>query len=138
MAQQQQQQQQQQEDLTGPPTKAKYVRLSISSHLCRHRLWQRSSATDRPPNPIQQSQHYPQYGHNRASSVLNRNVREFGVARLFDGGHDTCWNSEQVKKKRTQTFYVVELCDGYVHVHACTHAPQIDVSIHTIIDVCGR
>ncbi|KAM3570007.1 hypothetical protein VYU27_007904, partial [Nannochloropsis oceanica] len=31
----------------------------------------------------------------RVSSVLNRNVKEFGVAHLFDGSPDTCWNSDQ-------------------------------------------
>lgn len=41
----------------------------------------------------------------RASSVLNRNVREFGVARLFDGGHDSCWNSEQVRKRERACVY---------------------------------
>lgn len=31
----------------------------------------------------------------RVSSVLNRNVKEFGKKHLFDGKDDTCWNSEQ-------------------------------------------
>ncbi len=31
----------------------------------------------------------------RVSSVLNRNVKEFGKKHLFDGKEDTCWNSEQ-------------------------------------------
>jgi hypothetical protein len=31
----------------------------------------------------------------RVSSVLNRNVTEFGKKHLFDGKEDTCWNSEQ-------------------------------------------
>ena len=31
----------------------------------------------------------------RVSSVLNRNVKEFGKKFLFDGREDTCWNSEQ-------------------------------------------
>lgn len=31
----------------------------------------------------------------RVSSVLNRNVKEFGKKYLFDGREDTCWNSEQ-------------------------------------------
>ncbi len=29
------------------------------------------------------------------SSVLNRNVKEFGKGYLFDGRDDTCWNSDQ-------------------------------------------
>jgi len=32
---------------------------------------------------------------SRVSSVLNRNVKEFGKKHLFDGKEDTCWNSEQ-------------------------------------------
>jgi len=31
----------------------------------------------------------------RVSSVLNRNVKEFGKKFLFDGREDSCWNSEQ-------------------------------------------
>jgi len=31
----------------------------------------------------------------RVSSVLNRNVKEFGKKHLFDGKDDTCWNSDQ-------------------------------------------
>lgn len=31
----------------------------------------------------------------KVSSVLNRNVKEFGKKFLFDGREDTCWNSEQ-------------------------------------------
>lgn len=31
----------------------------------------------------------------RVSSVLNRNVKEYGKKFLFDGREDTCWNSEQ-------------------------------------------
>lgn len=31
----------------------------------------------------------------RVSSVLNRNVKEFGKKYLFDGREDTCWNSDQ-------------------------------------------
>jgi hypothetical protein len=31
----------------------------------------------------------------RASSVLRRNVRQFGTANMFDGKEDTCWNSDQ-------------------------------------------
>ena len=32
---------------------------------------------------------------SKVSSVLNRNVKEFGKKHLFDGNEDTCWNSEQ-------------------------------------------
>ena len=31
----------------------------------------------------------------KVSSVLNRNVKEFGKQFLFDGREDTCWNSDQ-------------------------------------------
>ncbi len=31
----------------------------------------------------------------RVSSVLGRNVKEFGKKHLFDGREDTCWNSDQ-------------------------------------------
>ncbi len=31
----------------------------------------------------------------RVSSVLNRNVKEYGKKFLFDGREDTCWNSDQ-------------------------------------------
>jgi hypothetical protein len=32
---------------------------------------------------------------SRVSSVLNRNIKEYGKKHLFDGNEDTCWNSEQ-------------------------------------------
>jgi len=31
----------------------------------------------------------------KVSSVLNKNVKEFGKNFLFDGREDTCWNSDQ-------------------------------------------
>ncbi|XP_039254877.2 nuclear receptor 2C2-associated protein-like [Styela clava] len=31
----------------------------------------------------------------RVSSVLNRDVKQFGKKHLFDGDDDTCWNSDQ-------------------------------------------
>ena len=31
----------------------------------------------------------------KVSSVLNKNVKEFGKKFLFDGREDTCWNSDQ-------------------------------------------
>ena len=34
----------------------------------------------------------------RVSSVLNRDVKQFGKKFLFDGHDDTCWNSDQVSK----------------------------------------
>ena len=32
----------------------------------------------------------------RVSSVLNRDVKQFGKKFMFDGEEDTCWNSDQV------------------------------------------
>uniref|UniRef100_A0A8U7NF03 Nuclear receptor 2C2 associated protein n=1 Tax=Corvus moneduloides TaxID=1196302 RepID=A0A8U7NF03_CORMO len=29
------------------------------------------------------------------SSVLNRDVKQFGKQHLFDGSEETCWNSDQ-------------------------------------------
>ena len=34
----------------------------------------------------------------RVSSVLNRDVKQFGKKYMFDGDLETCWNSDQVKK----------------------------------------
>ncbi|NWX93969.1 NR2CA protein, partial [Nothoprocta pentlandii] len=31
----------------------------------------------------------------RVSSVLNRDVKQFGKMHMFDGDEDTCWNSDQ-------------------------------------------
>uniref|UniRef100_U3K0R4 Nuclear receptor 2C2 associated protein n=1 Tax=Ficedula albicollis TaxID=59894 RepID=U3K0R4_FICAL len=31
----------------------------------------------------------------RVSSVLNRDVKQFGKQHLFDGSEETCWNSDQ-------------------------------------------
>eukprot|EP00731_Ephydatia_muelleri_P016390 Em0009g814a len=31
----------------------------------------------------------------KVSSVLNRNVKEFGKNHMFDGCEETCWNSDQ-------------------------------------------
>ena len=35
----------------------------------------------------------------RVSSVLNRDVKQFGKKFLFDGDDDTCWNSGEVRSK---------------------------------------
>ncbi|XP_010604793.1 nuclear receptor 2C2-associated protein isoform X2 [Fukomys damarensis] len=32
---------------------------------------------------------------SRVSSVLNRNIRQFGKKHLFDQDEETCWNSDQ-------------------------------------------
>nr|XP_033812793.1 nuclear receptor 2C2-associated protein [Geotrypetes seraphini] len=32
---------------------------------------------------------------SRVSSVLNKDVKQFGKKYLFDGNEDTCWNSDQ-------------------------------------------
>ncbi|XP_026091675.1 nuclear receptor 2C2-associated protein [Carassius auratus] len=32
---------------------------------------------------------------SRVSSVLNRDVRQFGKKFMFDGNEETCWNSDQ-------------------------------------------
>ncbi|XP_031948437.1 nuclear receptor 2C2-associated protein isoform X2 [Corvus moneduloides] len=34
----------------------------------------------------------------RVSSVLNRDVKQFGKQHLFDGSEETCWNSDQPVK----------------------------------------
>ncbi|NXS29308.1 NR2CA protein, partial [Pomatostomus ruficeps] len=34
-------------------------------------------------------------GARRVSSVLNRDVKQFGKQHLFDGSEETCWNSDQ-------------------------------------------
>ncbi|XP_062452019.1 nuclear receptor 2C2-associated protein isoform X2 [Rhea pennata] len=31
----------------------------------------------------------------RVSSVLNRDVKQFGKTHMFDGNEETCWNSDQ-------------------------------------------
>lgn len=33
---------------------------------------------------------------NRVSSVLNRDVKQFGKKYMFDSNEETCWNSDQV------------------------------------------
>uniref|UniRef100_A0A4X2M8B4 Nuclear receptor 2C2 associated protein n=1 Tax=Vombatus ursinus TaxID=29139 RepID=A0A4X2M8B4_VOMUR len=33
---------------------------------------------------------------SRVSSVLNRDVKQFGKKNLFDEQDETCWNSDQV------------------------------------------
>ncbi len=35
--------------------------------------------------------------HYRVSSVLNRDVKQFGKKFMFDGDEETCWNSDQVQ-----------------------------------------
>lgn len=32
----------------------------------------------------------------RVSSVLNKNVKEFGKQNMFDDSNETCWNSDSV------------------------------------------
>uniref|UniRef100_A0A3B5KEM9 Nuclear receptor 2C2-associated protein n=1 Tax=Takifugu rubripes TaxID=31033 RepID=A0A3B5KEM9_TAKRU len=34
----------------------------------------------------------------RVSSVLNRDVKQYGKKYLFDCNEETCWNSDQVKQ----------------------------------------
>ncbi|XP_041326998.1 nuclear receptor 2C2-associated protein isoform X1 [Pyrgilauda ruficollis] len=38
----------------------------------------------------------------RVSSVLNRDVKQFGKQHLFDGSEETCWNSDQVSQLHIQ------------------------------------
>ena len=33
----------------------------------------------------------------RVSSVLNRDVKQFGKKHMFDNDDETCWNSDQVR-----------------------------------------
>ena len=33
----------------------------------------------------------------RVSSVLNRDVKQFGKQFMFDNNDETCWNSDQVR-----------------------------------------
>lgn len=40
----------------------------------------------------------------KVSSVLNRNVKEFGKHFLFDGREDTCWNSDQGTPQLIQVY----------------------------------
>lgn len=44
----------------------------------------------------------------RVSSVLNRNVKEYGKKYLFDGDVETCWNSEA----HTNQFIIINLVDN--------------------------
>ena len=34
--------------------------------------------------------------YDRVSSVLNRDVKQFGKKYMFDDNEETCWNSDQV------------------------------------------
>ena len=45
----------------------------------------------------------------RVSSVLNRNVKEFGKKFLFDGREDTCWNSDQGSPQWVQVTFAAEV-----------------------------
>ena len=36
---------------------------------------------------------------DRVSSVLNRDVKQFGKKYMFDSNEETCWNSDQVSFK---------------------------------------
>ncbi|KAM6396013.1 nuclear receptor 2C2-associated protein isoform 2-T2 [Rhynochetos jubatus] len=38
----------------------------------------------------------------RVSSVLNRDVKQFGKKHMFDGSEETCWNSDQVSQLHIQ------------------------------------
>ena len=42
------------------------------------------------------AQHFVKFFFFRVSSVLNRDVKQFGKKYLFDGEEETCWNSDQV------------------------------------------
>ena len=111
-----------QKNLTGPPTKARYTCMSVCLSVCRTAAslpcrigYAPSSATAALPNQTQPNHIIDRSKHiHRASSVLNRNVREFGVARLFDGSHDSCWNSEQVYIKMPR-LRVVDGCMAYTY-----------------------
>ena len=41
----------------------------------------------------------------KVSSVLNKNVKEFGKKYLFDGREDTCWNSDQGSPQFVQILF---------------------------------
>ena len=45
----------------------------------------------------------------RVSSVLRRNVREFGPKHLFDDSLDTCWNSDQGSPQSIELVFPQEI-----------------------------
>lgn len=40
----------------------------------------------------------------KVSSVLDQNTKQFGKTFLFDGNEETCWNSDQVRLFKKNTF----------------------------------
>ena len=48
----------------------------------------------------------------KVSSVLNRDVKQFGKQHLLDGDEETCWNSEQGKN---QSISIQFKCDVKIH-----------------------
>ena len=56
----------------------------------------------------------------KVSSVLNRQVREYGKIFMFDGREDTCWNSDQARLVTFEFgglfFLLLSLIQGFVYV----------------------
>lgn len=63
----------------------------------------------------------------RVSSVLNRNVREFGAAHMFDGSDITCWNSAQV---RSLMMIAGSSLHRHVYIFHLSHCLANRVSCH--------
>lgn len=56
----------------------------------------------------------------RVSSVLNRDVKQYGKKYLFDCNEETCWNSDQVKQLLGNSRYC-SLHEGDSVVLRCIH-----------------
>ena len=47
----------------------------------------------------------------RVSSVLNRDVKQFGKKHLLDGDEETCWNSDQVNECESKSCNAYSMCE---------------------------
>lgn len=52
----------------------------------------------------------------KVSSVLNKNVKEFGKKYLFDGREDTCWNSDQGSPQFVQILFEEKKAIGKLEI----------------------
>ncbi|XP_023717773.1 nuclear receptor 2C2-associated protein [Cryptotermes secundus] len=77
----------------------------------------------------------------RVSSVLNRDVKQFGKKHLFDGDEETCWNSDQgspqwialdLQKEETVNAFHIQFQGGFVGQNCHLEAGPEDGSLEVV------
>ena len=75
----------------------------------------------------------------RVSSVLNRDVKQFGKKFMFDRQEETCWNSDQVTNSivaHIAHLYNTQPCVPVLTLHATCSICVLD-HVQNMTDVCN-